>query len=183
MASVERPSANSPVAAFADSNTGKASVSTATVAAASLGNVWIARENRRDRFAGVTDIILREHGLTIGLQHFCGGIAKIDRRQMCYVFAGPDSEHAGSTARGGVIIAVMRPCAIGARTIRMWSCRGRLMSSTKRPRPRNSGSSSSRGKARPITAVLRSASGNRVMQPCAMNGTGFRCTTPDDDLQ
>ncbi len=62
-----------------------------------LSHVGIGGKHRRNRLADVTHSLARQHGLTVAQQRLGGGIAKIDRRDVADVRAGP---HRNDTRNG-----------------------------------------------------------------------------------
>ena len=64
-----------------------------------LREIRIRGEDDRHRLADIAHAILRQHGLTIGLQSLDAREADIDRRKIGDVFGGPHRAHAGHRAR------------------------------------------------------------------------------------
>ena len=60
-----------------------------------LGQIRIFSEHHRHRLADIANTLLRQYRLTVGLQCFGGGIAKIDRRHIANIVRRPHGDNAG----------------------------------------------------------------------------------------
>ena len=65
-----------------------------------LGEIGVGREYGRDRLADIAQPVPRQQRLAIRAQCFARRVAKIDRRQIGNVLAGPDRRNAGRRERG-----------------------------------------------------------------------------------